>query len=203
MSRYTGSINKKSRRLGFSILENDKEFSKGKKRTYAPGQHGNRRSRNSQYKLQLTEKQKIARMFDMNDRQLMRFVKIAMKMSGSNSQNLLNILESRIDNLVYRMGFAPTRRAARQLVTHGHVRLNGKKLSIPSYICEVGDVIAIKDVSKNLTVVNTHDATIKPIGFVTVDFANKSGTFSRLPERSELNQNIKEAYVIEYYNRLL
>jgi small subunit ribosomal protein S4 len=101
------------------------------------------------------------------------------------------------------MGFAPTRRGARQLVTHGHVRLNGKKISIPSYICSVGDAVSIKEISKKLNLVNAHDANVKPIGFVNVDYVNKSGTFTRLPERSELNQNIKETYVIEYYNRLM
>jgi small subunit ribosomal protein S4 len=200
--RYTGSINRKSRRLGFSLLENGKEFSKGKKRTYAPGQHGNRRTRNSEYKLQLVEKQKIALMYGMNDAQLRRFVKIALNMSGSSSNNLLVILESRIDNLVYRMGFAPTRRAARQLVTHGHVTLNGKKLSIPSYICKVNDVIAIKQYSKDLPIVNTQKEDIKPISFVNVDNAAKSGVYVELPKREQLNPDIKEEYVIEYYNRL-
>jgi small subunit ribosomal protein S4 len=201
--RYTGSINKKSRRLGFSLLENDKEFSKGKKRTYGPGQHGNKRPRNSEYKLHLIEKQKAALMYGMNNHQFKRIVSIAIKMPGSNTKNLLDLLESRIDNLVYRMGFAPTRRASRQLVTHGHVRLNGKKISIPSYVCKVGDEISIKEVSKKLPVVNTHDATILPKAFVKVDFNNKVGTYVRLPERSEINQNIKEAYIIEYYNRLM
>jgi small subunit ribosomal protein S4 len=201
--RYTGSINRKSRRLGFSLLENDKEFSKGKKRTYAPGQHGNKRPRNSEYKLQLVEKQKAALMYGMGDRQFKRIVSIAIKMPGSNTKNLLDLLESRIDNLVYRMGFAPTRRAARQLVNHGHVRLNGKKISIPSYICSVGDEISIKEVSKKLPIVNSHDAAVEPIAFVNVNFANKTGTYTRLPERSEINQNIKEAMIIEYYNRLM
>jgi small subunit ribosomal protein S4 len=155
MSRYTGSINRKSRRLGFSLLENNKEFSKGKKRTYAPGQHGQRRSKPSEYKLQLVEKQKAALMYGLNDRQFKRFIGIARKMEGSNAANLMNLLESRIDSLVYRMGFAPTRRAARQLVNHGHVRVNGKKISIPSYIVNLGSEISIKEVSKALPVVNT------------------------------------------------
>jgi small subunit ribosomal protein S4 len=142
-------------------------------------------------------------MYGMNDAQLKRFVSMATKMSGSNTENLLNLFESRIDNLVYRMGFAPTRRASRQLVTHGHITLNGKKLSIPSYICSVGDVIAVKSVSKNLAVVNTQKEGVAPIAFVKVNFATKEGTFVRLPERAELNKDLKEAYIIEYYNRLI
>ncbi|MDR3249483.1 MAG: 30S ribosomal protein S4 [Mycoplasmataceae bacterium] len=201
--RYTGSINRKSRRLGFSLLENNKEFSKGKKRTYAPGQHGNKRTRNSQYKLQLVEKQKMALMYGMADKQFKRIIILALKLKGSTSANLLNLLESRIDNLVYRMGFAPTRRAARQLVNHGHIRLNGKKESIPSYICKVGDVISVKDHSKSLPVVNTAANNVAPIAFVSVDNGNKTGTYLRYPERNELNPDIKEAYVIEYYNKLL
>ncbi|GMO15707.1 MAG: 30S ribosomal protein S4 [Mycoplasmoidaceae bacterium] len=201
--RYTGSINRKSRRLGFSLLENDKEFSKGKKRTYAPGQHGNKRARLSEYKLQLTEKQKAALMYGLNDAQLKRFVNIAIKMPGSSTENLINLLESRLDNLVYRMGFAPTRRGSRQLVTHGHIILNGKKLSIPSYICKPGDKISVKEISKKLALVNTAKEGVAPIAFVKVDSASKTGTYVRLPLREELNQNLKESYIIEYYNRLM
>lgn len=202
MSRYTGSINRKSRRLGFSLLENNKEFSKGKKRTYAPGQHGANKRKLSGYAEQLQEKQKLQFMYGMNDRQFRRLFKIAKGMKGSNSLNLLIVLESRLDNLVFRMGFAPTRRAARQLVNHGHVLLNGKKCSIPSTIVTLGSKIAIKEKSKAMPLVKDTEM-VKPLEFVKVDAANKTGEYIRFPQREELNQDINETYVVEWYNRLV
>jgi small subunit ribosomal protein S4 len=196
MSRYTGSINRKARRLGFSILENNKEFLKGKKRTTAPGQHGAAQKKLSGYGEQLAEKQKLAYMYGMNDRQFRRLFSIAKKMKGSNALNLLIVLESRLDNLVYRMGFAPTRRAARQLVNHGHVLVNGKKIDIPSAIIGVGSEIAIKDKSKKLNIVN-FDEKISTLAFVEADQATKIGKYLRFPERTELNQEINETYVVE------
>jgi small subunit ribosomal protein S4 len=196
MSRYTGSINRKARRLGFSILENNKEFLKGKKRTYAPGQHGQANRKLSGYGEQLAEKQKLALMYGMNDRQFRRLFTIAKKMKGSTSLNLLIVLESRLDNLVYRMGFAPTRRGARQLVTHGHVLFNGKKCDITSTIIPVGSTVSIKEKSKKLPLINP----VEPLGtlaFVEVDNVNKSGKYLRYPERNELNQEINETYVVE------
>ncbi|MDR2557537.1 MAG: 30S ribosomal protein S4, partial [Mycoplasmataceae bacterium] len=189
MSRYTGSIFRKSRRLQFSLLENNKEFTKpnSKKRQTPPGQHGaNRAKQPSEYKLQISEKQKLALMYGLNDAQLKRFTLLARKMKGSNSQNLLNLLESRVDNLVYRMGFAPTRRASRQLVNHGHVRVDGKKVTIPSLIVPIGAIITIRDASKNLGVVNANK-NLDLVGFVEVDSKNKSGKYLRFPERNELN----------------
>jgi len=200
--RYIGPNNRKARRLGFSILENGKEFAKGKKRTYAPGQHGTSRRRNaSEYKTQLTEKQKVAIMYGLTSKQLSRFVKLANNMEGSNSMNLLILLESRLDNLVYRMGFAPTRRASRQLVNHGCVLVNGKKIDIPSYICKVGDEIALKPKSQTITYTGHEDDT-SLVPFVTVNKETKSGKYTRFPERSEINQDIKETFVIEFYNQL-
>jgi small subunit ribosomal protein S4 len=196
MSRYTGSINRRARRLGFSILETNKEFLKGKKRTSAPGQHGAAQKKLSGYGEQLAEKQKLAYMYGMNDRQFRRLFSIAKKMKGSNALNLLIVLESRLDNLVYRMGFAPTRRAARQLVNHGHVLVNGKKVDIPSAIISVGSEIAIKDKSKKLNIVN-FDEKISTLAFVEADQATKTGKYLRFPERTELNQEINETYVVE------
>jgi small subunit ribosomal protein S4 len=196
MSRYTGSINRKARRLGFSILENNKEFLKGKKRTTAPGQHGAAQKKLSGYGEQLAEKQKLAYMYGMNDRQFRRLFSIAKKMKGSNALNLLIVLESRLDNLVYRMGFAPTRRASRQLVNHGHVLVNGKKIDIPSAIISVGSEIAIKDKSKKLNIVN-FDEKISTLPFVQADQTTKTGKYLRFPERTELNQEINETYVVE------
>ena len=139
MARYTGPNNKQSRRVGFSVLESGVEFAKGKKRTYGPGQHGaDRKKKPSNYAVQLTEKQ------------MKRLVVESGKMKGVHGENLLFLLESRLDNIVYRAGFATTRRAARQLVNHGHVTVNGKKVDIPSYRVKLGDVISLKEDDKNL-----------------------------------------------------
>lgn len=202
MSRYLGSINRKSRRLGFSILETNKEFLKGKKRTYAPGQHGQANRKLSGYGEQLAEKQKLALMYGMNDRQFRRLFTIAKKMKGSTALNLLIVLESRLDNIVYRMGFAPTRRAARQLVTHGHVLVNNKKNDIASCVIPLNSEISIKEKSRKLPIVNW-DEKAKTPGFVEVDLPNKIGKYIRYPERNELNQDINETYVVEWYNRLV
>lgn len=196
MSRYIGSINKKSRRYGFSLLENNKEFLKGKKRTYAPGQHGVNKQKLSDYAQQLKEKQKLQFMYGMNDTQFRRLFKVAKKMSGSTTLNLLITLESRLDNLVFRMGFAPTRRGARQLVSHGHVLLDNKKCSIPSNLVKVGQKIEIIAKSKNLPIVKSN-SLIKPLDFLKVDQAKKIGEYLRFPKRDELNKDIKEAYVVE------
>lgn len=200
MSRYTKSIFKKSRRLGFSILEDNKEFLKGKKRTYAPGQHGADKHKVSGYGQQLQEKQKLALMYGMNDRQFRRLFQIAKKMKGSTSMNLLIVLESRLDNLVYRMGFAKTRRAARQMVSHGHILLNGKKCSIPSTIVPLNSIIEVKEASKKMAALGENE-TRGTLPFVKTDFAKLSGQYVRYPERKELNQEINETYVVEWFNR--
>ncbi len=202
MSRYTGSINRKSRRLHFSILENNKEFLKGKKREYAPGQHGMANKKLSGYGQQQAEKQKLAYMYGLNNRQFQRIFKVAKKMQGSTSLNLLIVLESRLDNLVYRMNFAPTRRAARQLVNHGHILVNGKKCDIPSIIIKVGDTITIKEKSRTLPIVKAsfENATLS---FVNVDKSTFSGKYVRFPERQELNQDINETYVVEWFSRIV
>ena len=202
MSRYTGSINRKSRRLHFSILENNKEFLKGKKREYAPGQHGMANKKLSGYGQQQAEKQKLAYMYGLNNRQFQRIFKVAKKMQGSTSLNLLIVLESRLDNLVYRMNFAPTRRAARQLVNHGHILVNGKKCDIHSIIIKVGDTITIKEKSRTLPIVKAsfENATLS---FVNVDKSTFSGKYVRFPERQELNQDINETYVVEWFSRIV
>ncbi len=202
MSRYTGSINRKSRRLHFSILENNKEFLKGKKREYAPGQHGMANKKLSGYGQQQAEKQKLAYMYGLNNRQFQRIFKVAKKMQGSTSLNLLIVLESRLDNLVYRMNFTPTRRAARQLVNHGHILVNGKKCDIPSIIIKVGDTITIKEKSRTLPIVKAsfENATLS---FVNVDKSTFSGKYVRFPERQELNQDINETYVVEWFSRIV
>lgn len=193
MSRYTGSIFKRSRRLGFSLLENNKEFSKGKKRTYAPGQHGNKRVKLSGYGEQLQEKQKLMYLYGLNDRQFRRFFDIARHKEGVLTINLLITLESRLDSLVYRMGFAKTRRAARQLVSHGHILLDGKKCDIPSALVNLGQKISVKEKTK--AKINMENATVAD--FVKVDTKTLTGEYKRYPERNELPENINESYVVE------
>ena len=199
MSRFLGSTFKKSRRLGFSLLENSKEF---RKRSYAPGQHGQRNRKLSGYAEQLQEKQKMMHLYGMNDRQFRRLFKIAQNMKGPLTLNLFIVLESRLDNLVYRMGLAPTRKAARQLVNHGHVVVNGKKNTIPSVILNVNDEICIKDKSTKLDLVEKGTNNVK-FNFVSVDLKNKKGIYIRFPEREELPSDINEAYVVEWYKRLV
>ena len=200
MSRYTGSTYRKSRRLGFSILENGKELAK---RPYAPGQHGNERRRKlSDYGTQLQEKQKVRFMYGINEKQFRKIFDDAGKLKGVHGENLLRLLESRLDNLVYRFGFASTRIGARQLVNHGHITVNGIKVNIPSYRCKPGDVIAIKEQSKtHPAVLASLEGTNNRVEFVTFDDKKLSGTYVRFPERSELNADINESLIVEFYNR--
>ena len=147
MARYTGPNNKQARRVGFSILETGKDISK---RPYGPGQHGNARKRKpSNYSVQLTEKQKVRFMYGISEKQFKKLVNESGKMKGVHGENLLVLLESRLDNLVYRAGFANTRRASRQLVNHGHILVNGKKVDIPSYRVKPGSKIALKENPKD------------------------------------------------------
>ena len=200
MARYTGSVWKKSRRLSFSILETGEEL---KKRTYAPGQHGpTKRIKLSGYGTQLREKQRIRNMYGVNERQFYNLYEKAAHMEGMSGLNFLVLLESRLDNLVYRLGFARTRKAARQLVNHGHITVNGKKVDIPSALMKPGAEIAVAENARNMKcIAESLESNIAAPAFVTVDKENKKGTFVRIPERSELNQEINEALVVEYYNR--
>ena len=200
MARYTGPQWKKSRRLGFSTLETGKELSK---RPYAPGQHGQKRKKPTEYGLQLAEKQKVRHMYGVNEKQFHNTFKRASKMEGITGYNFFCLLESRLDNVVYRLGFATTRRQARQLVNHGHILLNGVKTDIASCQVKVGDVVAVKESSKSLEVIKAALAAQTHVpGFVEVDAEKMEGKYIRLPERSELNQEINEALIVEYYNRL-
>jgi len=200
MARYTGPVYKKSRRLGFSILENGKELAK---RPYAPGAHGNdKRRKSSEYGIQLAEKQKIRLMYGLNEKQFHKLFEKAARMQGPAGQNLLNLLESRLDNLVYRLGLAKTRRAARQVVNHGHITVNGVKVDIPSYQVKVGDVIAVKENSLDHPAIKEAVETcLSRPAFVEFDKNKLTGKFLRLPDRSELNQEVNETLIVEYYNR--
>ena len=200
MSRYTGPSYKKARRTGFSLLENGKELAR---KPYGPGAHGqDRKRRPSTYSTQLKEKQKVRFMYGLNEKQFVKTYKEAGKMQGIHGENLLKLLESRLDNLVYRIGFATTRRASRQLVNHGHITVNGKKVDIPSYRCKPGDVITLKEQSKDHKAVKEAlSKVLKRVEFITFDDKKLSGTYVRLPERSELNPEINESLIVEYYNR--
>ena len=200
MSRYTGSSYKQARRVGFSISETGKELAR---HPYGPGQHGNdRKGKLSDYGNQLKEKQKVRFMYGVNERQFLKTFKEAEKMKGIHGTNFLRLLESRLDNLVYRLGFSNTRRGARQLVNHGHVTVNGKKVDIPSYRCVPGDVISLKEDDKNLKVVlESLEKTTKRVDFITYDEGKKEAKYVRLPERNELNADINEALIVEFYNK--
>lgn len=200
MSRYTGPQWRISRRLGFSTLENGKELNR---RAYAPGQHGQKRKKQTEYGAQLAEKQKVRHMYGVNEKQFHNTFKRAGKMAGINGHNFLCLLEQRLDNVVYRFGFATTRRAARQLVNHGHLLVNGVKTDIPSYQVKVGDVIEVREKSKNLAVIKASlEAKTHTVAFVEVDAEKLVGKLTRLPERSELNQEVNESLIVEYYNRM-
>ncbi|MBO5555182.1 MAG: 30S ribosomal protein S4 [Solobacterium sp.] len=200
MARYTGPVWKKSRRLSFSVLETGEEL---RKRQYAPGQHGpTKRIKLSGYGTQLREKQRVRNMYGVNERQFYNTFAKAQKMSGMAGYNFLVLLESRLDNLVYRMGFAVTRKAARQLVNHGHIEVNGKKCDIPSAQIKPGSVIAVREEARNMKPINDAlESTYAAPAFVNVDKEAKKGEYVRIPERSELNQEINEALIVEFYNR--
>lgn len=200
--RHTGSDWKRSRRLGFSTLETGKELNK---RPYGPGQHGaDRHKKASEYGRQLIEKQKCAQLYGINERQFRRLFLIARADAEVTGIAFLRILESRLDNLVYRMGFARTRKAARQLVNHGHILVNGKRVDIPSYLCSVNDVISIREQSRNLKVIKESLESMKTkFPTVNVNVEKLEGTFVREAERNELPREIDESQIIEWYNRQL
>lgn len=200
MARYTGPAYKKSRRLNFSTLENGKDLAK---RPYAPGQHGNdRRKKLSEYGIQLQEKQKVRIMYGLNEKQFHKLFERASKMKGVAGDNMLKLLESRLDNVVYRMGLANTRRGARQVVNHGHITVNGIKVNIPSYSCKPGDVIAVKENSSDHPAIRASLENITTLpAFVEFDKNKLVGKLVRYPERSELNQEINESLIVEFYNR--
>ena len=200
MSRYTGPANKKSRRVGFSTLENGKDLAK---RPYKPGQHGqDRKAKASNYSIQLNEKQKVKFTYGLNEKQFKLLFNKAGKMQGIHGENFLRLLESRLDNIVYRMGLSRTRRGSRQIVNHGHILVNGKKVDIPSYMVKPGDVISIKESSKDHKAIkDSLEAINNTVEFVTFDKNKLEGKYVRLPERSELNSDINEALIVEFYSR--
>lgn len=200
MSRYTGSTFKRARRVGMSILETGKELAK---RPYKPGQHGTARQKKmSEYGIQLVEKQKIRFTYGLNERQLKKTFDLAGKMRGRQGENFLKLLESRLDNVTYRLGLAATRTGARQFVNHGHVLVNGNKVDVPSYLMKPGDVVSVRESSKeHKAMKEALEKTLNRVEFVSFDPAKLEGTFVRYPERSELNADINESLVVEFYSK--
>lgn len=201
MARYTGPSWRLSRRLGISLSETGKEL---QKRPYAPGQHGNQRKSITEYGMQLTEKQKLRFMYGLNERQFKTlFDKAGKIQEGKHGDNFMILLEQRLDSVVYRLGFAATRRQARQLVNHGHITVDGRRVDIPSYSVQPGQVIGLREKSKEVAFIKENlENTVGRLDFVSYDENKLEGTLTRLPERSELNAEIDEAQVVEFYNRL-
>lgn len=205
MARDTGSIVKMSRREGYAL--HPKAHKAMVKRSTPPGPHGasRRMGKASQYSLQLREKQKVKRLYGLLEKQFSNLMKEANKTSGQSGENLLRFLELRADNAVYRAGFAPSRRAARQLVTHGHFMLNGRRVDIPSLRVSVGDVLTVRDHSKTSEYFKKLDevspATGETPSWVKVDRKKLSLTITSLPEREHAEADINEQLIVEYYSR--
>lgn len=201
MARYTGPSWKKSRRLGISLSGTGKELAR---RPYAPGQHGpTSRNKLSEYGLQLKEKQKLRYLYGMNERQFFNLFNKAGKIrEGKLGTNFMILLERRLDNVVYRLGLASTRRQARQLVAHGHITVDGKRLDIPSYLVEVGQVIGVRERSRDLSIIKESVESLygRP-EFLTFDDEKLEGSLTRLPLREEMPQEIEESLIVEFYNR--
>lgn len=200
MARFTGSLWKKSRRYGISLTGTGKELSK---RPYAPGQHGaNQRRKISEYGLQQQEKQKLRYMYGVNERQYHNLFVKAGRMEGIHGENFMILLDSRLDNLVYRAGFARTRRQSRQLVNHGHILVDGKRVDIPSYQVSPNQVITVREKSQNMDIIKEalEINNVTP-DYLTVDEDKMEAVFTRLPERSELPAEIDESLIVEFYSR--
>jgi len=201
MSRYTGPSWRISRRLGVSLSGTGKELNR---RPYAPGDHGQGRQKKlSEYGTQLREKQKLRFTYGMTERQFYNLFKRAGKISeGTHGTNFLILLERRLDNMVYRLGLATTRRQARQLVNHGHITVDGKRVDIPSYEVEVGQIISVRDKSKDMTVIKgAVEAVVGRPQYVEFDADKLEGSLTRFPQREELDAELDESLIVEYYNR--
>ncbi|WP_086268325.1 30S ribosomal protein S4 [Campylobacter devanensis] len=208
MARYRGPVEKLERRLGVSLALKGERRLAGKsaleKRPYAPGQHGQRKAKVSEYGLQLREKQKAKFMYGVSEKQFRRLFAEAARREGNTGALLISLLEQRLDNVVYRMGFASTRRFARQLVTHGHILVNGKRVDIPSYRVRAGEKIEIVEKSKeNPQIVRAIELTNQTgmVAWVDVEKDKKYGIFTRIPEREEVVIPVEERYIVELYSK--
>jgi small subunit ribosomal protein S4 len=208
MARYRGPVEKLERRLGVSLALKGERRLAGKsaldKRPYAPGQHGQRRTKISEYGLQLREKQKAKFMYGVSEKQFRKLFKEAARRDGNTGTNLILLIERRLDNVVYRMGFATTRRNARQLVTHGHILVNGKKVDIPSFQVRVGDKVEVCEKTKsNAQVVRSLELTAQTgiVPWVDVETSKVMGVFTRIPEREEVIIPVEERLIVELYSK--
>ena len=209
MARHTGPVCKLCRREGTKLFLKGEKCKSDKcpfeKKSYIPGQHGlSRRSRPSDFAIQLREKQKIRRMYGLYEKQFRSIYESATKMPGVTGTNMMQLLERRLDNVVYRMGFATSRAQARQLVNHGHFQVNGKKVDISSYVVDQGDVISVKEKSKKLNLI--HESMKRVHGehdlpWLSLDKANMQGTFLEIPERDQMGLDVNEQLVVELYSK--
>ncbi|GAB4334477.1 MAG: 30S ribosomal protein S4 [Flammeovirgaceae bacterium] len=201
MARYTGSKSKISRKFNEPIFGPSKAL---KRKAYAPGQHGkNKRKKSSEYSVQLQEKQKAKYIYGVLERQFRNLFEKAAKKHGITGENLLKYLEARLDNTVYRLGIAPTRRAARQLVVHKHITVNGEVVNIPSYTLKVGDIVAVRERSKTLEAVKNSLSGRQQSRFNWLEWnADKmEGKLLSFPERQDIPENIKEQLIVELYSK--
>ncbi len=203
MARNTESIVKLSRKLGIPLSPKASKYME--RRPYAPGQHGkSRRGKVSEYALQLKEKQKMKYTYGVLERQFRNYFEKATRMKGKTGDNLVKLLESRLDNVVYRLGLAPTRRSARQLVNHGHFLVNNEKVNIPSFLMSPGDVISVRDKSKRLDIIHNSMKRVKDASlyaWLSLDKANLTGTFVEIPSREDVPLNVNEQLVVELYSK--
>ncbi len=204
MSRYIGPRNRISRRLGFNVFENKKGDKALQDRPYPPGENGRKRMRETDYGLQLKEKQKVRYMYGLVEKQFRNYYKEASRQPGITGENLLKLLESRLDNVVYRSGFATTRPQARQLVNHRHFKLNGKFVDIPSFQVKVGDEIELKSTSNNMISIqhsiDTGKDKVVP-GWISVDNNKKTITINSIPSRDDVSSQIQEQLIVELYSK--
>ena len=208
MARYRGPVEKLERRFGVSLNLKGERRLAGKsaleKRPYGPGQHGQRRKKVSEYGLQLNEKQKAKFMYGVSEKQFRRLFQEANRQEGNTGENLIALLETRLDNVVYRMGFATTRRFARQLVTHGHILVDGKRVNIPSFRVKPGQKIEIREKSKNNVQIKRAIELTNQTGivdWVDVDKDKLFGIFTRIPEREEVEIPVEERLIVELYSK--
>ncbi|HMC01510.1 MAG TPA: 30S ribosomal protein S4 [Flavobacteriaceae bacterium] len=201
MARYTGPKTKIARKFGEAIYGEDKAFDK---RNYPPGQHGNnrRRGKKSEYAIQLMEKQKAKYTYGILERQFRNMFKKATSAPGITGEVLLQLCESRLDNVVFRMGIAPSRSAGRQLVSHRHITVNGSIVNIPSYSLKAGDVVAVREKSKSLEAIENSLANSSHIyEWITWNTEKKEGTYVSVPARIQIPENINEQFIVELYSK--
>ena len=201
MSRYTGSTWKVSRRLGYSISETGKEL---QNRKYAPGQHGQRRAKLSEYGMQLQEKQKVRFTYGVSEKQFKKLFDFASKMKGKQGDNFLVLLETRLDNVVYRMGLGTSRAEARQIVRHGHILVNGKKVNIPSYLINKNDTVTLAEASVNsekIKAIMEQTAGRVVPAWIEFNAEQKKATIVELPKREEVDLTVQEHLIVELYSK--